>query len=71
MRAIGAVALVGLVGASLSGCAVASVAGMAVSATTTVVGTAVDVTSDVVGGVADTVTGQGDKDKKDDDKKDN
>ena len=70
MRAIKTVALIGLVGASLSGCAVASVASMAVSATTTVVGTAVDVTGDVVGGVADTVTGQGDK-KKDDDKKDN
>jgi hypothetical protein len=66
MRTIKTAAALFLLGFSLSGCAVVSVASTAVSVAGTVVGTAVDVTGDVVGAAADTVTGQG---SKDDDKK--
>ena len=62
MRAILTFGAIGLLGFSLSGCAVAEVAGAGVSAAATVVSTTVDVAGDVVSGVADTVSG-GDKKK--------
>ncbi|HEX3673338.1 MAG TPA: hypothetical protein VHU87_03625 [Rhizomicrobium sp.] len=67
MRTAGIAATLILLGFSLSGCAVVSVASTAVSITSTVVGTAADVTGDVVSGVADTVGGS--DDDKDKDKK--
>jgi len=71
MRGIQTAIVIGLLGLSLSGCAVASAAGTVVGVAGTVVGTAVDVTSDVVGAAADVATGGDSKkdDKKDDDKK--
>ena len=63
MRAILTLGAIGLLGLSLSGCAVAEVAGAGVSAAATVVSTTVDVAGDVVSGVADTVSGGGDKKK--------
>ncbi len=72
MRTFLALNVIGLLAVSLSGCAVAEVAGAGVSAATTVVSTTVDVAGDVVSGVADTVSGGSDSDKdkdKDKDKK--
>jgi hypothetical protein len=48
---------------SLGGCAVASLAGTAVSAGVDVAATAVSATADVAGAAADTVTGSGESKK--------
>jgi hypothetical protein len=64
MRAYLTMAVIGVLGLSLSGCAVADVAGAGISAASTVVSTTVDVAGDVVSGVADTVSGKSDDEKK-------
>jgi hypothetical protein len=64
MRELAVVGAVALLGISLSGCAVASVAGTVVGTAVSVAGTAVDVTSDVVGAAADAATGGDSKDDK-------
>jgi len=64
MRAVAVVGAIALLGISLSGCAVASVAGTVVGTAASVAGTAVDVTSDVVGAAADAATGGDTKDDK-------
>jgi hypothetical protein len=69
MRALLPIAVIAVLGFSLSGCVVADVAGAGVSVATTVVTTTADVAGDVVSGAADTVTGGSDDDKdKDKDK---
>jgi hypothetical protein len=64
MRGLAVVGAIALLGISLSGCAVASVAGTVVGTAADVAGTAVDVTSDVVGAAADAATGGSSKDDK-------
>ena len=70
MRAVLAVAVLGVLGLCLSGCVAVDVASAGIGAATTVVSTTVDVTSTVVKGAAHTVAGSSDdsdKDKKSDD----
>jgi len=57
---VAAMALLGL-GALLSGCVAADVAGAAVGTAASAASTAADVTGDVVSGAADTVSGSGDQ----------
>lgn len=67
MRAATTVAFLCLLGASLSGCAVASVGVAVIDAGATVVGTTVDVASSTVGAAGRAVTGgDSDEDKKKD-----
>jgi len=67
MRALLPVAVICLLGTSLSGCVVAEVASAGVGIATTVVSTTAHVAGSVVRGTADAVTGDSDDDKDSDD----